>query len=399
MKTNTHTKIFKSVCESNVHRPLPITLCLVLCTLVLVLSVNAGGTTPTIITFDAPGAGTAAGQGTIAFCLNPSGAIAGFTRDANNARHGFLRAPDGTFTIIDDPAAGTCSTNCGAIGNGQGTRAYAINPSGVITGFFTDNSARCHGFLRAPDGTFTQIDAPDAGAGPFPQGTFPSEITPMGINPAGAVTGFYVDANSVQHGFVRAPGGQITEFDPTGSIFSNPNAIDQVGDITGFYFDATTAVHGFLRDKKGVVTSFDILGGGTGLNQGTYAGGFTSNGGIMGVLIDANTVNHGFLLDKHGAVTTFDAPHAGTGFDQGTLPWGINTNGSITGWYVDNANVHHGFVRDRHGALTEFDVPGAGTGLFQGTTVYNIAPNGAVAGYYLDSNNTFHGFVREQAGH
>jgi hypothetical protein len=27
-------------------------------------------------------------------------------------------------------------------------------------------------------GAFTQIDAPDAGTGPFPEGTFPSEITP-----------------------------------------------------------------------------------------------------------------------------------------------------------------------------------------------------------------------------
>jgi len=27
-------------------------------------------------------------------------------------------------------------------------------------------------------GAFTQIDAPDAGTGPFPQGIFPSEINP-----------------------------------------------------------------------------------------------------------------------------------------------------------------------------------------------------------------------------
>src|SRR5881398_1703641 len=204
--SNTPTKIFKSVCTSNVYPRLPMALCLVLCMLGLGLSVNASGTTTTITTFDAPGAGAAAGQGTSAFAINLSGAITGFTRDANNARHGFLRAPDGTFTIFDDPAAGTCSTSCGTIGNGQGTRAYAINPSGQIAGFYTDNSARCHGYVRAANGTFTQIDAPDAGTGPFPQGTFPSEFTPAGINPAGAITGFYVDANAVRHGFVRAPG-------------------------------------------------------------------------------------------------------------------------------------------------------------------------------------------------
>ena len=397
MKTNTHTKIFKSVCESNVHRPLPITLCLVLCTLVLVLSVNAGGTTPTIITFDAPGAGTAAGQGTIAFCLNPSGAIAGFTRDANNARHGFLRAPDGTFTIIDDPAAGTCSTNCGAIGNGQGTRAYAINPSGVITGFFTDNSARCHGFLRAPDGTFTQIDAADAGAGPFPQGTFPSEITPMGINPAGAITGFYVDANSAQHGFVRAPGGQITEFDPTGSIFTNPNAIDQLSDITGFYFDANFVGHGFLRTPDGTITSFDAPGADhtPGSGNGTFGVGLIPNGEIEGVYVDVNGVLHGFVRSAEGTFSTFDSPGAGTGAGQGTLPESNNTLGQITGQYIDGNFVNHGFVLNQQGNFSTFDVPGTGTGAGQGTIPVDNNIPGAVVGEAIDGNTVIHGFLAE----
>ena len=132
----------------------------VLCTFGLGLSLNAG---TTITTFDAPGAGTAADQGTIAFAINLSGAITGYIKDANSARHAFLRAPDGTFTIFDDPNAGTCSASCGNIGNGQGTRAYAINPSGQIVGFYTDNTARCHGYVRAANGTFTQIDAPERG--------------------------------------------------------------------------------------------------------------------------------------------------------------------------------------------------------------------------------------------
>src|SRR6266478_5103445 len=128
-------------------------LLVVLCTLGLGLSVNAGGTTTTITTFDAPGAGTAAGQGTIAFAVNLSGAITGFTRDTNNARHGFLRAPDGTFTVFDNPNAGSCSASCGNIGNGQGTRAFAINPSEQIVGSYTDNIGRCHGYVRAASGT------------------------------------------------------------------------------------------------------------------------------------------------------------------------------------------------------------------------------------------------------
>ena len=114
--SNNQTKIFRSVCTSNVDPRLPIALCLVLCALGLGLSVNAGGTNTTITTFDAPGAGTAASQGTFANGMNSSGAITGFTRDPNAARHGFLRGRDGTFTIFDDPAAGTCTMSCGTIG-------------------------------------------------------------------------------------------------------------------------------------------------------------------------------------------------------------------------------------------------------------------------------------------
>jgi hypothetical protein len=105
---NTSTKIFKSIGRSNIYPRLRMALCLVLCTFGLGLSVNAGEKKTIITTFDAPGAGTSAGQGTFANGMNDSGAITGFIRDANAARHGYLRAPDGTFTIFDDPAAGTC---------------------------------------------------------------------------------------------------------------------------------------------------------------------------------------------------------------------------------------------------------------------------------------------------
>src|SRR6266576_2139543 len=208
--SNTPTKIFKSVCTSNVYPRLPMALCLVLCMLGLGLSVNASGTTTTITTFDAPGAGTAAGQGTIAFAINLSGAIAGFTRDANHARHGFLRASDGTFTIFDDPNAGSCSASCGNIGNGQGTRAFAINPSGQIVGSYTDNIGRCHGFVRSTDGTFTTYDAPGAGTGAG-QGTLPESN-----NTPGAITGQFIDGNFVNHAFVRSNQGIFSTFDVPG---------------------------------------------------------------------------------------------------------------------------------------------------------------------------------------
>ena len=68
-------------------------VCLALTTVGLCRSATAGEST--IITFDAPGAGTSAGQGTFAFSINQPGTIAGYYLDKSNVYHGFVRAPDG----------------------------------------------------------------------------------------------------------------------------------------------------------------------------------------------------------------------------------------------------------------------------------------------------------------
>ena len=122
-------------------------------------------------------------QGTSALNINPSGTIIGFSRDANNARHGFIRSKDGSFTIFDAPGAGTAA--------GQGTRAYAINPDGTITGFFFDSVTVAHGYVRSNQGVITVFDAPGAGTGPG-QGTF--VFSPLIINPNGAIAGYYIDS-------------------------------------------------------------------------------------------------------------------------------------------------------------------------------------------------------------
>jgi hypothetical protein len=69
------------------------------------------------------------------------------------------------------------------------TGGAAINPAGQITGSYLDANFVTHGFLRKTDGTITSFDAPEAGSSSS-EGT-----TPQGINTAGQITGYYVDAN------------------------------------------------------------------------------------------------------------------------------------------------------------------------------------------------------------
>ena len=78
--------------------------------------------------------------GTIAYGINPVGDVIGWYVDGDNVNHGFVRNPWGKITTFDAPAAGT--------GAGQGTSAYGMNTWGVIVGYFTDNNGVVHGFVR-----------------------------------------------------------------------------------------------------------------------------------------------------------------------------------------------------------------------------------------------------------
>jgi len=79
-----------------------------------------------ITAFDAPGAGTGAGQGTQAIGINGFGEIMGYYYDSSGVSHGFLRAPNGTI-ITFDPQGST------------GTIAWGFNLEGAITGYYSDS--------------------------------------------------------------------------------------------------------------------------------------------------------------------------------------------------------------------------------------------------------------------
>ena len=102
--------------------------------------------------------------------------------------HGYLRTKGGTFTTFEAPGAGT--------GAGQGTVPENLNPSRTITGQYLDASGVNHGFAGAP-GVLSTFDAPGAGTAAG-QGTVPISNDPMN-----GITGFYIDGSGVFHGFLR----------------------------------------------------------------------------------------------------------------------------------------------------------------------------------------------------
>ncbi len=258
-------------------------------------------------------------------------------------------------------------------------------------------------------GNFTTIDVPGAGTGVL-QGTFP-----ISINAAGDVTGFYGDANSVFHGFVRAADGTMTyPIDApgagTGSFYGTfPVSINAVGDITGMCIDANNALQGFRRTADGTITPIEVPGAGTGNNQGTLPFSINRAGVITGIYKDNSALRHGFVCAANGTITTFDVTGAGTTGSvqgQGTQPLSINAAGDIAGFYVAANGGFHGFLRAANGAMTyPIDVPGAGTSggtehhlAFVGTMPISINANGDVAGVYSDTSGVRHAFVRAADG-
>lgn len=295
-------------------------------------------------TFEAPGADTTPGSynGTAPIVINNREEITGSYYDANGISHGFLRSPEGEFVTFDVPGAG-----------GYGSVPQALNREGAIVGYYSDANYLTHAFLRRPDGTFKTWVGPGSCTGGNPAGCYGSAA--FNINAFGTIAGGYEDnsGNFVNHDYVRSPGGGITTFDAPGAgtgLYQGSGCpgcsagLNQWGAIAATYIDANSVQHGFLRSPDGKFTTFDAPGAGTGSYQGTGCPNdcpvsLNDFGAITGIYIDANGVPHGYLRSPKGKFTTIDGPGS-----IATVFVNINDVGIITGYYIDANYVWHGYI-------------------------------------------------------
>ncbi|MGC2764927.1 MAG: hypothetical protein WB607_05435, partial [Candidatus Acidiferrum sp.] len=109
----------------------------------------------------------------------------------------------------------------------------------------------------------------------------------------------------------------FTTFEAPGAGKSNSQGtitfnINTAGDITGTYIDASNVYHGFVRAANGTITTFEVRGAGTGAHQGTIAISINTAGDITRTYVDASYVYHRFVRAASGKIKTFNAPGAGT---------------------------------------------------------------------------------------
>ena len=209
---------------------------------------RANGTFATFVGRGACTSGTPAGCfGSEATYIDANGRIVGNFSDssANLVQHGLIRGQGGSVITFDAPGAGT--------GLYQGTGCpgcnFGGNRWGAIAGTYTDSDNVFHGFLRGPEGKFITFEATGAGTGAY-QGTGCFSDCPVSLNDKGEIAGSYYDSSYVQHGFLRTPGGAFVTVDPSGSTGTQPEGINNSGVIVGFYVDAVGAYHGFLKTPE-----------------------------------------------------------------------------------------------------------------------------------------------------
>ena len=295
------------------------------------------------------------------------------------------------IVTFDAPSAGKDA--------GQGTSPQSINDDGEITGYYKDAASVLHGFVRHRDGTFITFDAP-AASKKATLGTFPQSI-----NKNGEVAGYYfTDPNGVRHGFVRLMDGTFAKFDPPGSAGTVARSINDMGEFTGNYVSYDVA-HGFIGHKNGIPTTFDPPG-----SDNTAPQSINARGEIAGYYADADNGLHGFVRHADRTFAKFDVPGAVPSSGKGTLPMSINSDGEIVGYYHTGANGGiHGFARHKNGSFTKFDPPGSITDsathldeegyiLRPATAALSINEDGEIAGYFGDTAGVVHGFVRHTDG-
>ncbi len=223
---------------------------------------------------------------TNALAINPLGQIVGRYDTPDGIAHGFIYT-NGGFETVDHPLAAGF------------TVITDITPSGDIAGRYRAADKTFHGFTRI-DGQWTTIDHLDADGNPD---MGPMGIQAMAINPYGLIAGYYQDKSKVFHAFLFDH-GVYTTIDPPGAKSTGGAGgivhINPEGAVAGgSYVDAQGASHGFIY-RDGEWTTFDFPDPGTANRKAqlTTICGINPQGDAVGLYVDQNNVSHGYLARR-----------------------------------------------------------------------------------------------------
>ncbi len=255
-----------------------------------------------------------------------------------------------SFTTVNDPSGASAPF----------TQLLGINNSMVVAGY--QNFINNKGFVLTLPGTFTPEN--------YPNSTMTQVI---GINNSVTTSGFYVDTNSVTHGFYHTSNGTFTNVDFPGTPFNQLLSQNDHQQAAGYYSlssNNSTPDFPYVYDEVGGIFEVITIPGAVG---GAQATGINNSGEVCGFFIDTNQVNHGWLLNA-GVFLQLDYPNSTS-----TQALGVNNNGQVVGSYMDAGGLTHGFLYTvSSGQYVNIDDPsGVGT-----TVVNGINDAGAIVGFF-----------------
>jgi probable HAF family extracellular repeat protein len=211
--------------------------------------------------------------------------------------------------------------------NSMMTQVIGINNTGTTDGFYVDNGGTTHGFYKTGS-TFTNVDYPGT---PFNQ--------LLGQNDMGQASGYYSltpDNSTPDFPYVYDElGGGVFQVITIPAAVGGAQAtgVNNSQQISGFYIDAAGVNHGFLLNF-GLLVKLDAPG-----STFTQALGLNNRGQVVGDYMDAAGNTHGFVWTSGGGFQTIDDPN-GVGT---TIVNGINDRGMLVGFY-GTAPINSGFV-------------------------------------------------------
>jgi hypothetical protein len=294
----------------------------------------------TIVTFDPPGVGSGANASGIVSAptgINNRGDIVGLYYDSGTpfaGVHGYVRWANGRFSTFDDPSTNSSPVN---------TTPYAISDTGEIVGSF-NTATTILGFVRKVDGSFITVDGP--------AGSTLSYCLDANVEGA-AVCGYeYPVGEFFSTGaFLRYPNGTVVTYSAPGSSFpdgtsvgcmnacpgiSGTAALNIEGAVTGYYGDAEGVQHGYVRHANGSFTEFTING-----TDNTVPSSINALGTVVGSYFPSFGPGQGFVRFRSGTTVLVNAPVQG---QVGTAPIAVNTFNEFTGLWYDANFVGHGYV-------------------------------------------------------
>ncbi len=321
-----------------------------------VLSIVTGNVFGVQYTVTDLGANVGIYTSSVAYDINDSGQIVGYSASADyRYQRAFLYS-------------GSTMTDLGRLDGGTVAMAKGINNSGQVVGMSsTAGSANGHAFLYSGS---TMVDLGTNGG---------VQSVANAINNRGHLVGSFQESDGCYYGFLY-DGSQTFELPVLGGIYTRGTAkgINDSGQIIGYSYPASGGGgHAFLYSDS-TITDLGTLGG-----TMSQANGINNSGQVVGMSYLAGAQGyHAFL---YSGSTMTDLGTVGGIYTFASQAMDINDSGQIVGrCHADNSPSNtHAFIYS-NGTMTDLNTliePNSGWTLSDATAINN---SGWIVGYGID---------------